>query len=161
MTERETLGHEYKMYSIVLRQLDGINNGVQTTHGVCEYVRKHWNDPDLQRWLNHDKTLVVLNGGTYKDMEEIKTLLFESQIPFETFEEEDLGDLTTSICLLADERVWDQKTYPKFEVFRFEKIKDGVGSFIPDESLVSMFEETMGGHQNAIKKQLLNNMRTI
>lgn len=160
MTERETLGHEYKMYSIVLRQLDGINNGVQTTHGVCEYVRKHWNDPDLQRWLNHDKTLVVLNGGTYKDMEEIKTLLFESQIPFETFEEEDLGDLTTSICLLADERVWNQKAYPKFEIFR-ELTNREHGYEVPDEILVMSFEKIVGGHQNGIKKQLLNNMRTI
>ena len=87
------------MYSIVLRHLDGQNKGVQTTHGVCEYVRKHWDDEDLQQWINQDKTLVMLSGGTVSDMNEIRACFDEVGIPYETFEEEDLASLHQSVYL--------------------------------------------------------------
>lgn len=168
---KEKYKHEYKMYSIVLRQLNGINNGVQTTHGVCEYVWKHIHEPDLKKWISEDKTLVILNGGSTKDMNEIKTILDENNIPFETFEEEDLGGLTTSICLLADERVWNQKDYPKFEnfadfvreqLFPNDPITYSLALADPDGlELTRAFEEYVGGKENVIKKQILNNLRTI
>ena len=85
ITKEEVYKHEYKMYSIVLRQLNGINNGVQTTHGVCEYVWKHIGEPDLNKWISEDKTLVILNGGSTKDMDEIKSILVENN--------EDMGRL--------------------------------------------------------------------
>lgn len=171
ITKEEAYKHEYKMYSIVLRQLNGINNGVQTTHGVCEYVWKHFGEPDLNKWISEDKTLVILNGGSTKDMDEIKSILVENNITFETFEEEDLGGLTTSICLLADERVWNQKDYPKFENFADfvreqlypnDPITYTLALADPDGlELMRAFEEYVGGKDNVIKKQILNNLRTI
>lgn len=147
----------YKMYSIVLRHLDGQNKGVQTTHGVCEYVRKHWNDEDLQQWINQDKTLVMLSGGTVSDMNEIRTCFDEVGIPYETFEEEDLADITTSICLLADEKVWDRKNYPSFNEFAKTYIE--TTGFTNTDDLVVVYERLVGGHQNAVKKEILNNLR--
>lgn len=151
--------HTYKMYAIVLRQLDGINSGIQAAHGVCEYIWKHLGDEDLHQWLQEDKTLVVLNGGGSQEMEETKRLFLESGIKFETFEEEDLGNLTTCIALLADERVWDQETWPKFE-----KVRDALraaGDTTPDTVLMSEWEKGVGGHCNSVKKRILNNMRTV
>lgn len=168
--------HTYKMYSIVLRQLDGINNGVQTAHGVCEYVRKHWKDKDLQQWLNEDKTLVVLNGGTVNDMNEIKAKFDKEGIKYETFEEEDLANLTTSICLLADERVWDRKEYGTVEDFvnkTTNKLVEVIDSENPmaeaekqlkeeiEQEVNKQYEVFVGGRMNVVKKEVLNNLRLI
>ena len=147
----------YKMYSIVLRQLDGQNKGVQTTHCVCEYVRKHWDDEDLQQWINQDKTLVMLSGGTVPDMNEIRACFDEVGIPYETFEEEDLAGITTSICLLADEKVWDRKNYPSFN--EFAKTYTETTGFTNTDDLIVVYERLVGGHQNAVKKEILNNLR--
>lgn len=170
--------HTYKMYSIVLRQLDGINNGVQTTHGVCEYIRKHWNDEDLQQWLNEDKTLVVLNGGTVNDMNSIKERFDQEGIKYETFEEEDLANLTTSICLLADERVWDRKEYGSVDDFVQSISKKQLVELEPEKSeelveaekqlmeeiereVNKQYETFVGGRENVVKKEVLNNLRLI
>ena len=68
---------KYRMYSFVLRQLNPIQKGVQTTHAVVEYMKKHQygiND-DLKQWVDEDKTLIMLDGGTYQDMCEILGIL--------------------------------------------------------------------------------------
>ena len=146
----------YKMYSIVLRHLDGQNKGVQTTHGVCEYIRKHWDDEDLQQWLNTDKTLVMLSGGTTFDMHNIKKFFTENGIKFETFEEEDLGELTTSICLIADEKVWDRENYPTFDIYKLKRAGEGVTD---EETLKKEFISFVGGIENVVKKEVLNSLR--
>jgi len=160
--EEEKIGYKiyrktgYKMYSLVLRHLDGQNKGVQTTHGVCEYVRKHWDDEDLQQWLNTDKTLVMLSGGTVSDMSTIMEVFKEHGIKFETFEEEDLGNLTTSICVLADERVWDRENYPTFDIYKLKRAGEGVTD---EEILEKEFISFVGGIENAVKKEVLNGLR--
>lgn len=144
--------HSYKMYSIVLRQLSGINNGIQTAHGVCEYVRKHWDDADLQEWINVDKTLVVLNGGTVQNIEAICQKFNENNIKYEVFREIDLGNLVTSVCVLADERVWDRKNYLDFDEYLLGDLH---------ETNESLYLEYIGGKENMVKKEVLNNLRTI
>lgn len=148
--------HEYKMYSIVLRHLDGQNKGVQTTHGVCEYIRNHWDDEDLQQWLNTDKTLVMLSGGTVPDMDNIRMTLYGAGIEFEIFQEEDLNNLTTTICLLADERVWDRENYPTFDIYKLKRAGEGVTD---EEILEKEFISLVGGIENAVKKEVLNGLR--
>ena len=160
--EEEKIGYKiyrktgYKMYSIVLRHLDGQNKGVQTAHGVCEYTRKHWNDEDLQQWLNTDKTIVMLSGGTTFDMHNIKTIFKENGIKFETFEEEDLGGLTTSICVLADEKVWDRENYPTFDIYKLKRAGEGVTN---EEILEIEYISFVGGTENVIKKEVLNGLK--
>lgn len=174
--------HVYKMYGIVLRQLDGINSGVQTAHAVCEYIRKHWEDEDLQQWLNKDKTLIVLNGGTYKDLVEIMYKFKDNGIKYETFEEEDLDELTTCIAVLADERVWDKKEYGTIEQF----VENNAKKILEDEDLQpkewksseweeaerelqeyldrevnKQYEQFVGGRENVVKKEVLNNLRLV
>lgn len=150
------------MYSIVLRQLNGINNGVQTTHGVCEYVNKYWDTPELQKWIKQDKTLVVLNGGVYQNMMDIIDELKNNGIKFATFEEEDLNNLTTSICVLADERVWDREEYPSYENW-FNYNTDDRDSLEYGDLYQREhdYEEFVGGKDIVVLKRLLNGMRTI
>ena len=55
--------YEQRMYSLVLRQLNPIQKGVQTTHSVVEYANKYGFDKEYRQWAETDKTLIILDGG--------------------------------------------------------------------------------------------------
>ena len=59
---------EYRMYCLVLRQLNGINKGIQAAHACLEYANGFHNEADYQKYVNDDKTLILLDGGTYQDL---------------------------------------------------------------------------------------------
>ena len=107
--------YEQRMYSLVLCQLNAIQKGVQTTHAVVEYANKYASDEEYKQWAETDKTLIVLDGGTYQEMVKIYDTLKELGIKFADFQEPDLNYLTTSITFLADERVWNREQYPSWE----------------------------------------------
>lgn len=154
--------HVYRMYSIVLKQLDGIHSGVQTAHGVCEYIRKHWGDKDLQQWMDTDKTLIILNGGSTSNMEYIMKEFERANVKFETFEEEDLGNLTTSICVLADERIWDRDFISMYD-YRNNRLAQYRNEPLPNDfadKVESDYYEYIGGEENAMKKFILNELKT-
>ena len=109
------IAYEQRMYSMVLCQLNAIQKGVQTTHGVVEYANKYASDEEYRQWAEIDKTLIVLDGGVKKDMESIFDSLTELGVKFGKFQEPDLNYLTTSITFLADERVWNREQYPSWE----------------------------------------------
>lgn len=109
------VGYEQRMYSMVLRQLNPIQKGVQTTHGVVEYANKYGSDEEYRQWAETDKTLIMLDGGTYQDMVSISDSLKKLGIKFGEFQEPDLNYLTTAITFLADERVWNREQYPSWE----------------------------------------------
>lgn len=109
------VAYEQRMYSLVLRQLNPIQKGVQTTHGVVEYANKYASDEEYRRWAETDKTLIMLDGGVKKDMESIFETLTELGVKFGKFQEPDLNYITTSITFLADERVWNREQYPSWE----------------------------------------------
>ena len=107
--------YEQRMYSLVLRQLNPIQKGVQTTHGVVEYANKYSSDEEYRQWAETDKTLIMLDGGTYQEMVRIYDTLKELGMKIGEFQEPDLNYLTTSITFLADERVWNREQYPSWE----------------------------------------------
>lgn len=107
--------YEQRMYSLVLRQLNPIQKGVQTTHAVVEYANKYGSDEEYRQWAETDKTLIMLDGGTYQEMMSIYETLKELGIKFADFQEPDLNYLTTSITFLADEIVWNREQYPSWE----------------------------------------------
>lgn len=109
------VAYEQRMYSMVLRQLNPIQKGVQTTHGVVEYANKYSSDEEYRQWAETDKTLIMLDGGTYQEMVRIYDTLKELGMKFADFQEPDLNYLTTSITFLADERVWNREQYPSWE----------------------------------------------
>lgn len=109
---------EYRMYSFVLRQLNPMQKGVQTTHAVVEYTEKQGKDNEgYRKWANEDKTLIILDGGTYQDMNDIRDKLFTWGIKFEAFYEPDLNNMCTAIAVLADERVWNFEKYPNYDPY--------------------------------------------
>ena len=109
------IAYEQRMYSMVLCQLNAIQKGVQTTHGVVEYANKYASDEEYRQWAETDKTLIMLDGGVKKDMEMIFDSLTELGVKFGKFQEPDLNYIATSITFLADERVWNREQYPSWE----------------------------------------------
>ena len=107
--------YKQRMYSLVLRQLSPIQKGVQTTHSVVEYANNYGHDKEYHQWAETDKTLIILDGGTFQDMEDICESLKEWEVKFAKFQEPDLNYLTTAITFLVDERVWNRVLYPSWE----------------------------------------------
>lgn len=123
-TNSNSSPYHYRMYSMVLRQLTPMQKGIQSLHAVVEYgemvksgnidttVKKAYN-----KWAKEDKTMIVLDGGVSDDLIEATWFLSDNNIPFTVFHEPDLYGVITSICFLADERVWDTKNYPSYDEF--------------------------------------------
>ena len=103
------------MYSLVLRQLSPIQKGVQSAHSIVEYANKFHKLTEYIQWVNVDKTIIMLDGGTYQEMKECRDTLSDLGVPYSTFYEQDLGNLLTSISFLVEDKVWDSKTYPSYE----------------------------------------------
>ena len=106
---------KYRMYSLVLRQLSPIQKGVQSSHSIVEYINKFYKSSEYIHCVNVDKTIIMLDGGTYQEMKECRDTLAELGVPYMAFYEQDLGNLITSISFLVEDKVWDTKTYPSYE----------------------------------------------
>ena len=158
-TNVETKGvYEQRMYSMVLRQLNPIQKGVQTTHGVVEYANKYASDEEYKQWAETDKTLIVLDGGTYQEMVRIYDTLKELGIKFDDFQEPDLNYLTTSITFLADERVWNRVQYPSWEsLSQYPFAIDGKMQMLDpnDYILYEEWVEMMGGAANVELRKVI------
>lgn len=132
--------NRYRMYSLVLRQLSPIQKGVQTAHAVAEYGNTCSKLAEYIQWVNVDKTIIMLDGGTYPEMKECRDFLTGMKVPNACFYEDDLGGLLTTITFIVDDRVWDTKLYPSYE----EELTDDVMS--ASESPIWLIE--MGGSEN-------------
>lgn len=110
---------EYRMYCLVLKELSSINKACQGIHSCLEYANKFGNDPDYQQYVNIDKTLIMLDGGTYPDLCEIVKTLQYNDIKFSCFKEPDLGYIYTAITFLVDNRIWYKTYYKTYDEYCF------------------------------------------
>lgn len=150
--------YEQRMYSLVLRQLSPIQKGVQTTHSVVEYANNYGCDKEYRQWAETDKTLIILDGGTFQEMETIYESLKEWGIKFAKFQEPDLNYLTTAITFLVDERVWNRVLYPSWENLpQYPLVIDG-NMHTPDPKDYMSYNEwvdMMGGAVNVDLRKLI------
>ena len=152
---------EYRMYVLSLRQLSSINKACQGIHSCLEYANKYDNNPEYRKYIEVDKTLIMLDGGTYPDLLSIVNELENNDIHYASFLEPDLGNLITSICFIADERVWDKKYFHSFQEyyeyfieFYDTDLQVGTGTPTYEEWL-----ETIGGEKNAKLTEILSGKR--
>jgi hypothetical protein len=152
----------YRMYCLVLRQLSGINKGIQAFHAGLEYANKFHNEIDFQKYITDDKTLIILDAGIYQDLVEIKKTLEAARINHTTFTEPDLNDTLTAICFLADDRVWNSEVCPSLE--NFIKLYDMESE--SDESSVrtvaDLYEQwidMIGGPENEIIQNIIKDKK--
>jgi len=114
---------KYRMYNLTLYSLSGIQKGIQSYHAGMEYARLYWNDEDFQSWLENDKTVIILNGGTacqyepYGSMEQNRDIIIHDlNIKFAYFLEPDLNQSLSGIAFLVPSEVYDKETYPVFDI---------------------------------------------
>jgi hypothetical protein len=111
----------YRLYGFVPHNLSAIQQGIQFGHGAIEYSIEFQGTPEYKRWSQHDKTFIILNGGTTNtnlerlgSLNGIERTLFDRKVNYSKFYEPDLGDQLTAVVLLVDDRVWDREKYPDF-----------------------------------------------
>lgn len=110
------------MYGLVPYNLSPIQQGIQFGHAVVEYAQSHFSLCDYQMWAKHDKTFIILNGGTTNarrfNGEIVGTLnqharnIIIAGVSVAMFNEPDLGDSLTAVVFLVDDRVWDKEKWP-------------------------------------------------
>ena len=152
------VAYEQRMYSLVLCQLNAIQKGVQTTHGVVEYANKYASDEEYRQWAETDKTLIMLDGGTYQEMVRVYDSLKELGMKFADFQEPDLNYLTTSITFLADERVWNREQYLSWESLSQCPCTIDGNMQAPDSNAYMTYNEwvdMMGGAANVELRNLI------
>jgi hypothetical protein len=157
----------YKMYALNIYQLKDIQQGIQAQHAISRYEYVYRDNPEVRAaydsWIQNDQTTIILNGGTCQSLKNIIQQLTDNDIPHYAFQESDLDMITTSVALLADERVWDFKKY----AYPANPVEDSllpvVGGFTVDslEREAKRIEEFLGGKKNVFLRQLLSPMRTI
>ena len=149
---------KYRMYSLVLRQLSPMQKGVQSAHSIVEYINKFYKSSEYIQWANVDKTIIILDGGTYQEMEDIYELLKEWGVKFAKFQEPDLNYLTTAITFLVDERVWNRVLYPSWENLpQYPLVIDGNMPTPDPKDYISYNEwiDMMGGAVNVDLRKLI------
>jgi hypothetical protein len=131
----------YRMYGLVPYNLSPIQQGIQFGHAVVEYSLHMADTRDdspvkiaYNRWARHDKTFIILNGGTTnsrrfdgeyvgtlnKHLEVIYNSYGRSGHPIAEFREPDLGDQLTAFVFLVDDRVFDKVAWPDYNGPRYE-----------------------------------------
>ena len=147
MEENKTLA--YRTYEIVLRQLNGINKGVQAEHSAKRYIWKYRNETEtaILMELPDNETTIMVDGGTHQDMCEIQRQLDDAGIKNTYFIEPDLNHCMTAITVLADERVWDKQYNSEF--FGGEDEEDWYEKWV----------ESIGGKKNLILREILSGKR--
>jgi len=184
---------EYRMYFLVNRSLSPIQKGIQAGHASLEYISdvhsKILNDKfseeeynSLTKFLNEDKTWIILDGGTSNGsetyvgtMEETQRDFLNNNVIFASFYEPDLNDCLTAICLLVDERVFSKDYISNFKdylykIYEKESSEDVfflsyLDTLSKDELTAKYygdylaFEEYLGGKANIFLKNYLPQFR--
>lgn len=137
------------MYSLVLRQLNPMQKGIQSAHSIVEYASKYHKRTEFIQWSNVDKTIIVLDGGTYQDLKECRNILDELEVKYSCFYEEDLNGLLTSISFIVEDKVWDTKSYPSpEEPVQFPFIGSQVENPLWGSDSDNNWIDAMGGPRN-------------
>lgn len=177
-------GSNYRLYTFINFYLSSIQQGIQSAHIVsnlfikydctgCEH--KHEQDYDvandvLWQWAEHDKTIIVLNGGTSFDIRQnfidVMNLVPKCEtfaIPFVFFQEDHnaLGiyehGLVTGFGMVVPQQMWDAVEYPlnqnklnqtgQYFPFATEYVYDNNGSYVsflaeaPETKLISLIKK--------------------
>lgn len=107
---------KYRMYGFVPTQLSGIQKGIQFGHAVVEFLNEYgqraegFEIDEVEQWREHDKTFVILDGGTFPNMELLKHELYYGEMKFpyvSFFQEPDMNDAITGIAFLVPSTIYD------------------------------------------------------
>lgn len=157
----ETL--EKRMYFFVIRQLSGLNAGIQIGHCCEQYAHNYCADVDYLDFVKNWRTWIVLDGGTTnsneKDFGTLNQILIglrENNIKYGYFHEPDLNNALTAVCFMADERVFNFAKYPDYQFPEYGTLDDYLMS--PDDHY-NQWLESIGGKYNLYLRELIKGKR--
>ena len=168
---------EYRMYGFVPYNLSEIQKGIQFGHAVVEYGQYVRGIKDLEliynKWANHDKTFIILNGGTtnsnpdrFGTLNQHRNTIMLNDVLVASFKEPDLGDQLTAFVFLVDERVYNKEKYPDYVNIPIYWDKNTEPSF--DEFMewdsdnkveYAKWVESIGGEKNEFIREYLQGKR--
>jgi hypothetical protein len=173
---------ELRMYFFVPYNISEIQKGIQAGHASLEYALEHGHTDTFRDFVQHHKTWIILNGGTfnsdkgnkyYGSLNEIEDMLLENKIAFSHFIEPDLNNGLSALCFIVDERVFNRKDYPDFpawiktknvissvkwlEIFKNNLPMIEIIDKLPKE--YAEWVKSIGGNKNVFLRMLLNNRK--
>lgn len=152
---------KYRMYHLVMGNISQIQCGIQSYHAGMEYARKYWDDKEFQQWINNDKTVILLNGGTSGTINKYLNEISINKIKYAFFEESDLNNALSAIAFLVPEQVWDKENYPDWEFMgykeKWEDISPNVETTYDNE--YDKWVYLMGGETNVWLRQFLSQFK--
>ena len=152
---------EKRMYFFVIRQLSGLNAGIQIGHANEQYAHKFATDPDYLDFVKNWRTWIVLDGGTtnsnvdsidFGTLNKILIGLRENNIKYGYFHEPDLNNALTAVCFMADERVFDFEKYPDYDTYNDD-------NDFSDQITYEDWLESIGGEYNHFLRELTKGKR--
>ena len=89
----EPVVYKSQAYFLVNQYISGIQCGIQAAHCAMELVRSEMNDSGFDsttfmQWIEEDKTMIMLNGGSQRDLMDVLDILRERDYPYAYFNEE-------------------------------------------------------------------------
>lgn len=110
------------MYFLVMYNLSPIQKGIQAGHAALEYAELHGKTKEYRRFIEEDKTWIILDAGGSEDTKDAMDALEEFKVPFAGFAEPDLGNCVSAVAFLVPERIYDGSSSQEI----------GGGCFYPD-----------------------------
>lgn len=163
---------ELRMYGLVPYNISPIQQGIQFGHAVVEYGRmidelkihstgSYDNSviDQYKSWADKWKTFIILNGGTtnsrfrledglpFGTLNQHALTLAQMGVELATFKEPDLGDQLTAVVFIVDERVFNEKKWPKPD------------DFDTDSTVRKNFIKSIGGPRNLKLREFLKQFR--
>lgn len=143
----------YRLYAFVEKHLSPLDKGIQVAHSIVEYSNKYVNTDEYKQWANTDKTIVVLNGGSVKDIEELIKTFKENQIKYAVFQEPDMGGVVTSLCLIVDSNIYEFDTLSDYTCTLIGEESDKLSELGQEDFLKyaeSKWLKLIGGSKNRL-----------
>lgn len=115
------MNNELRLYTFCNVYLSSIQQGIQSAHVVHSLFVKYptfESNSILWDWAINDKTMIVLNGGAYADINQsfVQAIALNLNhhnvlLPFERFHEDDysLGGIMTCWGIVLPKRIYDAK----------------------------------------------------
>lgn len=94
------------MYFFVMRQLNGLNKGIQAGHAAVEYGLKYGGRKVYKNFAQHHKTFILLDGGGSEDMKLRMAELESFEVDYACFHEPDLNNSLSAIAFIIPESVY-------------------------------------------------------
>lgn len=98
--------NELRMYFFVMRQLNGLNKGIQAGHAAVEYSLKYGETEHYKEFAKYHKTFILLDGGGSQDMISRMEELEHFGVEYAPFYEPDLNNSLSAIAFIVSENIY-------------------------------------------------------